>query len=384
MSGPRRDRILAGTALALILAAPFAVLAQESTNAGAKSAAVATGASPAGPGKTQDPAAYPGDEPTGTLNVAPAAPASPAAATEQSAAPDPLASLDPADRVVAEKIRDLLSTKAESIFVSKTERTAVQSFYQGRSFAPLWLDKGVENARAKSAIARLNGADADGLEARDYRTPKFAELSADALAEADLKLTQTVLTFARHLQAGRFPYNKVSNNIQLPQAPPDPATVLAKMVDAADAGKALDEYSPPHEAYRKLKAKLAEMRAKSAGPQHDIADGPLLKLNAKTPMQDPRVPSLRERLGIAGEASDSAYDATLAAAVRKFQQANELPATGNLDARTVKESDGLDARRLSHAQFCRAWPGRTRGGRSQAHADGVDLRPASASRAFPL
>ena len=341
MSGPRRDRILAGTALALILAAPFAGFAQEGTNAGAKSAAVATGASPAGPGKTQDSAAYPGDEPTGTLNAAPAAPASPAAATEQSAAPDPLASLDPADRVVAEKIRDLLSTKAESIFVSKTERTAVQSFYQGRSFAPLWLDKGVENARAKSAMARLNGADADGLEAKDYRTPKFAELSADALAEADLKLTQTVLAFARHLQAGRFPYNKVSsNNIQLPQAPPDPATVLAKMVEAADAGKALDEYSPPHEAYLRLKAKLAEMRAKSASPQHDIAEGPLLKLNAKSPMQDPRVPSLRERLGVPGEASDSAYDATLAAAVRKFQQANELPATGNLDPRTIKELNG--------------------------------------------
>jgi L,D-transpeptidase YcbB len=341
MSGPRRDRILAGTALALILAAPFAAFAQEGTNAGAKSAAVTTGASPAGPGKTQDSAAYPGDEPTGTLNAAPAAPASPAATTEQSAAPDPLASLDPADRVVAEKIRDLLSTKAESIFVSKAERTAVQSFYQGRSFAPLWLDKGVENARAKIVVARLKDADADGLEARDYRTPKFAELSADALAEADLKLTQTVLAFARHLQAGRFPYNKVSsNNIQLPQAPPDPATVLAKMVEAADAGKALDEYSPPHEAYLRLKAKLAEMRAKSASPQHDIADGPLLKLNAKSPMQDPRVPSLRERLGVPGEASDSAYDATLAAAVRKFQQANELPATGNLDPRTIKELNG--------------------------------------------
>jgi hypothetical protein len=54
MSGPRRDRILAGTALALILAAPFAVLAQEGTNAGAKSAAVATGASSAGStGKTR-------------------------------------------------------------------------------------------------------------------------------------------------------------------------------------------------------------------------------------------------------------------------------------------------------------------------------------------
>ena len=30
-------------------------------------------------------------------------------------------------------------------------------------------------------------------------------MSLDALAEADLKLTQTVLTYARHVQAGRFP-----------------------------------------------------------------------------------------------------------------------------------------------------------------------------------
>jgi peptidoglycan hydrolase-like protein with peptidoglycan-binding domain len=87
------------------------------------------------------------------------------------------------------------------------------------------------------------------------------------------------------------------------------------------------------------------MRAKSAGARSEVADGPVLKHNVKNPMQDPRVPLLREKFGLPGDASDLAYDAKLAAAVRKFQQANELPASGNLDARTVKESDGLDARR---------------------------------------
>ena len=155
---------------------------------------------------------------------------------------------------------------------------------------------------------------------------------------ADLKLTQTVLTFARHLQAGRFPYKRVSqNNIQLPQAPPEPAAILEKIVNATDAGKTLDEFRPPHEAYQKLKVKLAELRAKSAGARSEVADGPVLKHNVKDPMQDPRVPLLREKFGLPGDASDLAYDAKLAAAVRKFQQANELPATGNLDARTVKE-----------------------------------------------
>ena len=86
----------------------------------------------------------------------------------------------------------------------------------------------------------------------------------DALAEAELKLTQTVLTYARHLQAGRFPYNRVSNNnIELPQMPPDMAAVLTKVADAGDAGKALDEFSPPHESYKALKKALAELRGKT-------------------------------------------------------------------------------------------------------------------------
>ena len=335
MRGPRCDRILAGTALALILAAPLAALAQE----GAKSAAVVTGPLPAGqaateksstgtPPATEQPAA-PGDA-TST------SPGNPPGASEQSAAPDPLALLDPAERPVAEKIRDLLAAKPAGIFASNNERAAVESFYRGRNFASLWLDKGVENARAKAVIARIKLADADGLDKNDYRIPNLAGASPDALAEADIKLTQTVLTFARHLQAGRFPYSRLSRNIQLPQVPPDPAAILAKMASAEDAGKALDEFSPPQEQYQKLKAKLAEMRAKSAGKEQEIADGALLKLNPKTPMEDPRVPLLREKFGLPGDASDLAYDAKLAAAVRKFQQVHELPATGNLDAITVK------------------------------------------------
>ena len=388
MRGPRCNRILAGAALVLVLGIPFDVVAQEGTES-----ATAKGALPAAqistekssapvapahelPATSVDPAMPPSPpaateqgaasdplasqpESTAAKGALPAAqisteksstPAAPAPqqpatgidapatppATEQAALPDPLASLDPADRAVAEKIRDLLAVKPDRLFASANERTAVEVFYRRRNLAPLWLDKGVENTRAKAAIARLKQADADGLDVNDYRTPNFDGLSPDALAEADVKLTQTVLTFARHLQAGRFPYNRVSrNNIQLPQVPPEPAAVFAKMADAEDVGKALDEFSPPHPAYQKLRAKLAEMRSSTTRAEQ-IADGPPLKHNAKASMQDPRVPALRARLGVSDDASDLTYDPKLAAAVREFQQANELPATGNLDARTVK------------------------------------------------
>jgi murein L,D-transpeptidase YcbB/YkuD len=397
MSGPRYDRILASTALALILAAPLgsAAIAQEAAeSAAAPSAAVsaaqraaakfaaagldaaikpqAADESPAAspvpelaaassapartsmvpkqatapteaPASPKDVATAPAETPaakdSGKDAVAPATPASPAVATEQVAAPDPMASLDPADRAVAEKIRDLLAAKADKIFASKKERTAVEAFYQARNLAPLWLDKGVETARAKAVIARLKDADAEGLDVNDYKTPNFAGMSPEALAEADVKLTQTVLTYSRHVQAGRFPYTRVSVNIELPQAPPEPADVLAKIAGAADAGKALEDFSPPHEAYKRLKAQLAQMRGKGDTGKM-IADGALLKLNAKAPMEDARVPLLREKLGLSGDASDLKYDAKLAEAVKKFQRANELPVTGNVDAKTIKEING--------------------------------------------
>ena len=174
MPGPRYDLILASSALALILALPLSSMAKDPT----KLAAAPMAVTPAEQASMQ----------TSTVIAIPAKEVSddtlayPATATEQTAAPDPLASLDPADRAIAEKIRDLLATKLDRFFPSKQEGAAARAFYQNRNLAPLWLDKGVENARAASAIARMKSADTDGLEPSDYKPPNFAGLGPDALA----------------------------------------------------------------------------------------------------------------------------------------------------------------------------------------------------------
>ena len=378
MSGLRYDRILASTALALVLAAPASAYATPPNDGASKLAAVPTanakptpgsetlvpapaaalpgapnsagGASVSGAGANADvldifvtPTAPTVPDVTGTAVPADAAAPSamPAAAAEQTPPPDPLASLDPADRPVAEQINELLTAKSDKIFATKKERSAVETFYRGRNLLPLWLDKGVENGRAKSIKARLKAADADGLQSSDYKLPSFAKSATpEALAEAELKFTQTVLTFARHLQAGRFPYNRVSNNIELPQMPPDHTVVLTRLAEASDAGMAIDEFSPPHAPYKALKQALAELQGKAGGGREQIADGVLLKLNAKAPMLDPRVPQLRERLGLAGDPADLKYDAKLAEAVKKFQTSGDLPASGNLNSKTIKELNG--------------------------------------------
>jgi murein L,D-transpeptidase YcbB/YkuD len=275
MRGPRYQHILAGTALALILAIPAGVIARDAANkmAAAPMAGSPTepmAASPATPIAVAPPApaavpAAPVTEPAAETST-PTPAAEPAVTVQETVAPvapppDPMASLDPADRPIAEKIRDIFAAQSDRIFTSKKERAAAEAFYQKRNYVPLWLDKGIENARAKSAIARLKHADAEGLEVSEYKTPNFAGPSPDALAEADLKLAQAVLTYARHVSAGRFPYTRVSRNIELPQAGLEPADILNTLADAADAGKALDGFSPPNENYQKLKAALAELRA---------------------------------------------------------------------------------------------------------------------------
>ena len=171
MRGLRYDRILASTALALILAAPAGIALAANDAPAALDAAVPMPNEPAlAPPTAADIAVQP-TETTGTITApspdvaiapppAPAAavsePAPPAAAVAaETAAPDPFASLDPADRPIAEKMRDLLAAKVDKIFGNnKKERTAVETFYQNRNMAPLWIEKGVESARATAAIAR--------------------------------------------------------------------------------------------------------------------------------------------------------------------------------------------------------------------------------------
>jgi murein L,D-transpeptidase YcbB/YkuD len=271
-------------------------------------------------------------------------PAQPPAATAPAAEPAKAASNVPAaDQPVADKLRDMLGAKSARYFDRKAERAAVEKFYTARDFAPLWTQGGSLTASAKGVVARLKDAASDGLNASDYPVPDFAAATTpDALAEAELKLTASMLDYARQAQSGRMHWSQVSGDIQYPEHPTDPTEVLSNVTAAKDASAALDSYNPPHKLYRELKAKLAELRGQGDGPVIQIADGPALKFtptSGKRPaveMEDARVPQLRAKLGITEDADDTHYDAKVAEAVRKFQSGAELKPTGVLDDKTVK------------------------------------------------
>lgn len=249
----------------------------------------------------------------------------------------------PADQPVADRLRELMGAKSSRYFDRKGERAAVEKFYAAREFAPLWTQGGMATASAKGVIARLRDAAAEGLDAADYPVPDFtAAATPDALAEAELKLTASMLDYARQAQSSRMHWSQVASDILYPEHPTDPAEVLANVTAAKDASAALEGYNPPHKAYKDLKAKLAELRGQGEGPLVQIAEGPPLAFKAATKKQpaitpeDSRVPQLRAKLGVTENPDDTKYDALVAAAVRKFQQGVNLKPTGVLDDKTVK------------------------------------------------
>ena len=300
---------------------------------------------PAAPAAAATP--EPAESALGTAN-APAAPAPaatvspnetpPAAPAKEPGKPIIAVNLSSADQPIAEKLRELLTGKVERFLDRKKERTAAEAFYAGRGYAPLWISDGVANERAKAAIGRLKAADRDGLDPSDYPTPDFKAPAdrSEALADAELRLTNSVLAYARHAQSGRVHYSRISADIFYEQVFPEPAEILARIAAAADAGEALGSYNPPHPGYKALRAKLAEARSRhgDTGPAR-IGGGPVLKPG----MQDSRVPSLRRRLGVAADGNE-AYDRTLAEAVKKFQRQHELSPTGNLNSATIEALNG--------------------------------------------
>jgi L,D-transpeptidase YcbB len=300
--------------------------------------------------KTEPSKTEPTKTDTATAPAAPAGAATPAAPPKDVAnapASEPVkaaSNVPAADQPVADKIKDVLGAKSSRYFDRKNERAAVEKFYGARDFAPVWTQGGSLTAAGKGVIARLKDAASDGLNPADYPVPDFAAATApEALADAELKLTASMLDYARQAQGGRLHWSQVSADILYPEHPVDPNEVLAKVATATDASAALDSYNPPHKLYKELKAKLAQLRGQGDGQLVQISDGPALKYTpargkkqTEVIVEDPRVPQLRAKLGIAENPNDEHYDATVAEAVRKFQDGAELKATGILDAQTVK------------------------------------------------
>jgi murein L,D-transpeptidase YcbB/YkuD len=267
-------------------------------------------------------------------NAASVAPATPVSAT--------------ADSAVADQLKQMITGKQLDRIVSRrADREGVEQFYKARDYAPLWVSNGAIDERTKAAIAYLGQVDTVGLDPTDYPVPDFkSAVTAESLAEDELKFTASVLTYARHAQTGRISFTRVSGDISFNVEAPEPAKVLAKLADDKDTAKALDSYNPPQDEFRALRDELALLR-KNGGALAKPADEKKADL-VKVPegkilrpgMKDPRVIALRKRLDIKGDKENPLYDDAVRDAVKTFQTASDIGVDGNLGSNTVKALNG--------------------------------------------
>ena len=286
-------------------------------------------------------AASPAVEPTApaTETAAPAvSPTAEPATTPAVAAAVPGMPVDQA--IVAEIAKVVASATGDA----RRRADAVAKVYEARGNQPLWVEGDHYSDKAKATIARLADAVEDGLNPIDYALPE-ADLSAattELVANADLRVSMAVATFAEQASGGRVAPRSISKDItRTPERiPADKA--LATVADASDPAAALEGFNPPTEGFKRLKAMLAEVRA--AKDNAEPAPEPVaLAKSLKPGMSDDGVPGLRKRLGLASPAEGidpALYDEALVTAIEAFQKENGLSADGVVGARTIAVLNG--------------------------------------------
>ncbi len=319
--------------------------------AASESASVADAPAPAAQSQTL----APNPAPAPALAPAPAMAASPSAQPSETDAAVAAPAPSPVQVALREEVRRMLAAPIARAAAGQTpaagvrrEREAIAAFYEARAYAPLWIDGEGFRSAARAAIARLERARDDGLDIAQYPLPTATVATVtEAMAAAEIALSQAVVGYARQASGGRLDPRSIGRLITAKPETVDPADALARAAASADPAETISAFNPPHPGYRALRESLAQVRReRPAVARQKIEPGPALKVG----MSDPRVPLVRARFGI-DAARDAAsgelvYDTRVASAVADFQRANGIPATGVLTARTIAALSGGDASRL--------------------------------------
>lgn len=228
----------------------------------------------------------------------------------------------------------------------RKDREAIADFYGERDYEPVWVKEGVLSEEANLLMERLQNAAADGLDPTDYPVYELDGLEdAEAVAGAEIQLTETLLKYARHAQAGRLVPSRVSSGFKNKPVYPEPSEVLVKISNSVDKVAALSSYNPPHKGFKALKAELARLQtAALIEPSVIIPAGKTLYKGIRSD----RVALLRDRLNVPvlGDEDPRKFDEPLVAAVRAFQKEHNLVADAVVGPKTLRFLNGKTSNRV--------------------------------------
>lgn len=218
------------------------------------------------------------------------------------------------------------------------------AFYAARHFAPAWTNP----ATLDQLMTALAGTADDGLDPNDYGLAHLQQQRAALAngtatpaqqAQLDLRATDGYLTALTQLYRGKVRASTLDARWDFDPRRPDPADSVPHALAAVDKGDIAAIFArvrPRSPMYDVMRAALARLYAvEKHGGWATLSDGSALIPGVR----DARIPLLRQRLINGGYLradtnSGDTYGPRLAAAVRRFQQAQALPVTGKVDAAT--------------------------------------------------
>ena len=256
-----------------------------------------------------------------------------------------------------EAIRSLLQPKNVPAYVKVDDDSTEQRmrrFYQKRRNHPAWLTAASVNGGARELLDVLRHAGDQGLPTASYRVeaieealdrlrgkgPLGAPEPAD-LAAIDVLLTHSYLKYAYNVHRGRIHPRALPHDWLARPRSLDYVAQLDQALARSRVRESLEELSPSHEGYRRLRESLGRYReVAERGGWPRIGAGRPLALGAR----GPRVTALRARLAAEGNlpasaAQGDAFDRTVDRGVKAFQARAGFEVDGRVEADEIAALD---------------------------------------------
>ena len=238
-------------------------------------------------------------------------------------------------------------------------------FYEGRGYAPAWVDGAGPTAQAKVVVSILQKSAQKGLNPEDYDASRWLAReealvgtpTPEEIARFDLALSVCLLRYVSALDVGRINPQHLKFDLDLNHRKTDLPEFLAQVSQAADIVPLMDELEPQEDGYSRTAQALRtylvlaqqDPAEKLSVPEKPVAPGstyagmallvPKLKLVGDLP-QGATVPE-----------GSVKYEGDVVEAVKRFQLRHALAVTGSLGPETVRQLNVPIADRVRQLQF---------------------------------
>lgn len=246
----------------------------------------------------------------------------------------------------AEELRRQLQ-KYTVAMAHETGISALQRFYAGRDYQPVWLQPGSVSALHDIALDFIASAEAEGLDSHDYRLQQLQQMRLNQLSaipdELEFHTTRALLLLAEDLRQGQLSASDVDPDWYIPQPSFDPVDFLLDALASNRFQQSLHDLSPKIPSYQLLKEALAKYRDLVARQVTwtRIPVVPVIRPNTSHPV----IPLVRNRIKEAYHTHGTAeyylsakhsdhYDEELVNAIKSFQLQHGLNADGIIGKNT--------------------------------------------------